>query len=187
MPNSPYTAPTEIPVMMTCMRIPIGLPRLGRKFRSVPIIARVSLVAMVLLLGACSSGGAVAPPTPQASPTPTSKAILAGPNCHLPKRRPTPVWMPDEVPFPAGTYFYKPLSPKKNLHRGLFVMRVTSLEFKDFVDSKWTPRSIQLLRPDQEPGELEDIFRTPRGTGLFKANDVICETPYTRLLLVYGK
>lgn len=89
--------------------------------------------------------------------------------------------------MPAGTYFYKPLTEKRGLNRGLFVMRVTTTEFKDFIENEWEPKGIQLLRPDEEPGEVEDLFRTPRGTGLFKANDVVCQTPYTRLLLVYGK
>ncbi|MEA2516700.1 MAG: hypothetical protein QOG16_538 [Actinomycetota bacterium] len=95
--------------------------------------------------------------------------------------------MPAEVPLPKGTYFYKPLPEKKGLRRGLFVMKVDVAAFKDFVDTEWASAGIQLLRPDAEPGELEDLFRTPRGTGLFKANDVVCRTPYTRLLLVYGK
>jgi hypothetical protein len=95
--------------------------------------------------------------------------------------------MPPEVPLPDGSYFYKQLPPKGGLNRGLFVMRIDVDAFKAFIGSEWQKAGIQLLRPDQEPGELEDLFRTSRGTGLFKANDVICATPYTRLLLVYGK
>jgi hypothetical protein len=59
--------------------------------------------------------------------------------------------------------------------------------FKRFVDLRWKREGITILRPDQEPGEVEAVFTTPRGTGVFKANDVICDTPYTRLLLIYGQ
>jgi hypothetical protein len=146
------------------------------------------LVLVVLVLGACNSGTPTPAPRPLgATPSPTSKAIQAGPNCELPRERAAPGWVPEEVPLPHGTYFYKGLPSKEGLDRGLFVMRIDVESFKSFTDSKWTSAGIQLLRPDQEPGELEDLFRTSRGTGLFKANDVVCRTPYTRLLLVYGK
>jgi hypothetical protein len=97
-----------------------------------------------------------------------------------------PGWFPKEVPLPAGTYFYRRLSPRAGLNRGLLAMRIDTKAFKRFIDRKWKRAGIRLLRPDQEPGEVEDIFATPRGTGVFKANDVICATPYTRLLFIYG-
>jgi hypothetical protein len=95
--------------------------------------------------------------------------------------------MPAEIPLPEGTYFYKELRPKGGLDRGFFAMQIDASSFKKFIDSRWKRAGIRLLRPDQEPGEVEDIFTTSRGTGVFKANDVVCEPPYTRLLLIYGK
>ena len=96
-----------------------------------------------------------------------------------------PRWVPEDLPLPKGTYFYKPLPPRKDFTRGLFVMRVDADSFRAFVDRRWRRAGITTLRPDEEPGEVEDIFQTPGGTGVFKANDVICDPAYTRLLLIY--
>ena len=176
--------------MMTWMRTPMGLPHLARVDACVRIITRRRgmLVAGLVLLSACSS------PTPAPrndatlpSPTPSSKAIIAGPNCRLPEEKPLPNWMPKEVPLPPGTYFYRSLPPKRGLDRGHFVMRIDANAFQSFVDTSWDRAGIRLLRPDREPGEVEALFTTSRGTGVFKANDVVCRTPYTRLLLIYGK
>ena len=112
--------------------------------------------------------------------------IQGGPDCHLPRRRATPRWVPENVPLPAGTYFYKRLPPRRGLDRGLFVLRSDAKSFRAFVDRRWRRAGITTLRPDEEPGEVEDIFQTPSGTGVFKANDVVCEPPYTRLLLIFG-
>jgi hypothetical protein len=65
-------------------------------------------------------------------------------------------------------------------------MRVDVDAFRAFVDARWKRAGIRTLRPDREPGEVEDIFQTPTGTGVFKANDVVCKIPYTRLLLIFG-
>jgi hypothetical protein len=65
------------------------------------------------------------------------------------------------------------------------VLRVDAAAFRTFVDKAWERAGITTLRPDREPGEVEDLFQTPAGTGIFKANDVICDVPYTRLLLIY--
>jgi hypothetical protein len=144
------------------------------------------VVVLLIAFSACNSEPTDATPAGP-RPSPTSKAIQGGPDCGLPEKIPAPAWQPKEVPLPAGTYFYKQLPSKRGLDRGLFVVRIDVKAFKRFIDSDWPPAGIQLLRPDREPGEVEDIFATPRGTGVFKANDVICKTPYTRLLLIYGK
>lgn len=65
-------------------------------------------------------------------------------------------------------------------------MQTEAKAFRAFVDRRWRRAGITTLRPDEEPGEVEDIFQTPTGTGVFKANDVVCDPPYTRLLLIYG-
>lgn len=180
--NSPYVAPIDNPVMMIWMisgmasRISQRLTHRARLRRAVLAMA---------LIGLCGCSNPVAGPAPS-PPSPSSRAIQGGPDCGLPHKRPTPAWFPEDVPMPKGTYFYKPLSPKRGLNRGLFVLRVDADGFRTFIDKRWRRAGISTLRPDREPGEVEDIFRTRSGTGVFKANDVICETPYTRLLLIYG-
>lgn len=67
------------------------------------------------------------------------------------------------------------------------MLRIDAKAFRAFIDERWRRAGVRFLRPDAEPGEVEDIFTTPGGTtGVFKANDVICSPPYTRLLLIYG-
>lgn len=173
--------------MMTWMTIAIDplRPRTHRHGRGNVPKALLRLTALVLLFPIACGNDAPAP-SPRALPSPTSKAIEGGPNCRLPRRRPTPRWVPEGLPLPPGTYFYKQLSPKRGLHRGLFVLRVDATGFRAFIDRRWRRAGITTLRPDEEPGEVEDIFRTADATGVFKANDVICDPPYTRLLLIYG-
>jgi hypothetical protein len=67
------------------------------------------------------------------------------------------------------------------------VLRIDTTEFRTYVRSRWPKAGIFLARQDSEPGEVESLFTTSRGTGLFKANDVICDPPYTTLLLIYGR
>jgi hypothetical protein len=140
--------------------------------------------ALLLALTACNSPSG--PPARRSVPSPRSKVIQGGPNCRLPRRRPDPEWLPRDLPLPPRTYFYKPLRPRRGLDRGLFVLRIEAKAFRSFINKRWKRAGIRFLRPDAEPGEVEDIFTTPRGTGVFKANDVICSPPYTRLLLIYG-
>jgi hypothetical protein len=98
-----------------------------------------------------------------------------------------PAWVPDDVPLPPGTYFYRALPDKKGLNRGRFVLRIDTTEFGEFVKTRWVQEGISLGRQDSEPGEVEALFRTSSGFGIFKANDVICDPPYTTLLLISGK
>ena len=165
--------------MMTWMRTPMGSPfsrtLLGRH--------AVAGLAAAAVLSGCSGPPAAAP---RPLPSPSSKVIQGGPNCRLPRKRPMPEWAGD-LPLPPRSYFYKALGRKAGLERGLFVLRVDANGFRAFIDTEWKRAGIRLLRPDAEPGEVEDIFSTPRGTGVFKANDVVCTPPYTRLLLIYGE
>jgi hypothetical protein len=97
-----------------------------------------------------------------------------------------PKWVPDDLPLPEGTYFYRPLKEKDGLHRGRFVVRLDTVAFRQYVKTRWIDAGISLGRQDSEPGETEALFRTKNGFGIFKANDVICDPPYATLLLILG-
>lgn len=140
----------------------------------------------LLLVGLCACSDP-APTSPRAIRSPRSKTIQGGPDCSLPRKRPAPSWVPEELPLPKGTYFTKRLRSKGSFHRGLFVLRIDAEGFRSFVERQWKAAGITTLRPDREPGEVEDLFNTRGGTGVFKANDVVCDPPYTRLLLIYGE
>ena len=147
----------------------------------------LSLMVVASLLVACNGKEPASPP-PRPTPTQSSKAIKGGPGCRLPRRKPLPGWLPRrEVPLPRGTYLLRSLAHRTGFDRALFVMRIDTAAFRDFVDTVWLRAGVTTLRPDQEPGEVEALFTTSRATGLFKANDVICKPPYARLLLVYQR
>jgi hypothetical protein len=93
--------------------------------------------------------------------------------------------VPADVPFPAGSYFFKDLPVKGGFHRGYLVLGIDSEQFGAYVDKQWTKKGITMFRPDREPGEVESFFNAARGNGLFKANDVRCGTPHTQLLFIY--
>ena len=139
-------------------------------------------VILLMMLGCSKTPEEV---TTSPSPTQTSRAITSGHRCKLRDKQPYPEWFPDEVPLPKGSYFSKDLPPKGGFHRGLLVLSVKADEFKRFTQTQWDSKGIALFRPDSEPGEVESFFRTSTGTGLFKANDVLCGTPHTRLLFIY--
>jgi hypothetical protein len=130
------------------------------------------------------------PPDPQAGgrtphPTPTSKVITPGPGCTIPTEKQAPPWVPARLPLPSGTYFYAERPAKKGFHDARFVVRISAAGFDRFVRSRWEAAGVVLSRPDSEPGEVESLFTSPFGVGLFKANDVLCEPRYTRLILIF--
>lgn len=147
----------------------------------------VVVVFIALALAACNDK---TPPQPGAAPAPStssprSKVITPGPGCTVPKPRPTPSWVPERLPLPPKTYFYAERATKKGFHSARFVMHVEAAAFGRFVRSRWRAAGIDLSRPDSEPGEVESLFTSPFGVGLFKANDVLCEPRYTRLILIF--
>jgi hypothetical protein len=150
--------------------------------------ARVAIVVLgLVLMTSCNDSSAPdghsAGPSPQ--PTHTSKVITPGPGCSIPSRHPTPSWVPDRLPLPPDTYFYAERPAKKGFHNARFVMRISAAAFGRFARSRWRTAGVVLSRPDSEPGEVESLFTSPFGVGLFKANDVLCEPRYTRLILIF--
>jgi hypothetical protein len=140
------------------------------------------VLALALPLFSCS--GTPARTTKPSNPTPTSRAITKGSRCKLRGEKPFPRWVPD-VPLPKGSYFSEDLPVRGGFHRGVLVISLDAAAFDRFVKRTWERADIALFRPDSEPGEVESFFRTSSGTGLFKANDVLCGTSHTRLLLIY--
>ncbi len=148
-----------------------------------------SLLALVCVATLVRCGGDdPAPPARRlVRHTPRSKAVTPGPDCETPARKPTPKWVPRELPLPKGTYFYRSLPVRKGFHRGRFVVPgLDARAFKRFAFARWPRAGFELPRPDSEPGEVESLLRAASGTGLFKANDVLCEPPYLTLLLIFG-
>ena len=89
--------------------------------------------------------------------------------------------------MPPNTYFYRTVQGKPGFDTGRFVLRVEAAAFGRFVKAHWPRAGFSLARPDSEPGEVEALFTGRAGVGLFKANDVVCESPYTRLILVFER
>ena len=157
----------------------------ARRLRS---IRRAAVIFCALVaLASCSNGPDAGPQTAptSATPSPTSGVITPGPGCKIPKEKRAPAWVPSRLPLPQGTYFYEERPAKKGFNEGRFVMRTEAAAFGRFVRSKWRAAGIVLSRPDHEPGEVESLFTSPFGVGLFKANDVLCEPRYTRLILIF--
>jgi hypothetical protein len=149
---------------------------------------RLSVLFVLLVLsGACSddgstqSDGAGGP----ASPTPSSAAISPGPGCTVLKEKKQPEWVPEDMPLPRGTYFYRELDKRGGFNRGRFVVQIGTVELRRFIFEEWPAAGFVLTRPDHEPGEVESLFRGADGTGLFKANDVLCDPAYTTMLLIF--
>ena len=157
---------------------------MGLTWRSGNIV--LPLFLALALFTACSSSEP-SKTAGNARPSPRSKFITPGAGCSTPKEKADPKWMPGELPLPKGTFFYRDLGRKGGFDRGRFVISLDTIGFRKFVRDRWPQADISLARQDTEPGEVESLFTTPQGTGLFKANDVLCEPPYTTLLLIYSK
>lgn len=149
----------------------------------------VVAIASLLALNLISCGGSDEPTSPQARrdrPRPRNMTITPGGHCRVPAAKEMPRWFPKGLPLPEGTYFYREVFAKGAFHRGLFVMSLDTGAFFRFVQAQWRKAGVFVSRQDREPGEVESFFTFRGGTGVFKANDVICDPPYTRLSLVYG-
>ena len=149
---------------------------------------RLSVLFVLLALsGACSDDGSAQSDDAGRSPkpTPSSMAISPGPGCTVPKEKEQPEWVPADMPLPKGSFFYRELDKRGGFDRGRFVVQIDTVELRRFVFKEWPEAGFVLTRPDSEPGEVESLFRSPDGTGLFKANDVICDPAYTTMLLIF--
>jgi len=71
--------------------------------------------------------------------------------------------------------------------RGLFVVKMTVADFKNFVGTNWPPAGYALGRGDAEAGEAEGGYRKGDFGGVYRVRDVYCDPTMSELLLTYGK
>ncbi|MDQ3879152.1 MAG: hypothetical protein M3290_12510 [Actinomycetota bacterium] len=151
------------------------------------------VAALSLAMPACSKDAPKthASPSPSALPSPSATvSAIAGatpPDCKPPKEVSFPDWVPDDLPFPDGTYAYRQLGPISGYKRALFVLPIGSTQFAKMVLKEWPKHGYVLGRGDSEPGEVEDNFSKSPATGAFKTNDVFCTPGYTIMYLIYAK
>lgn len=156
----------------------------------------LATLAVGLILGACAPqpNGTSDDPTDAAggpAPNPFQSIPTYGgpdlPKCKFPKEIEGADWVPEDLPFPAGTYPYKALPPLRGFKRGLFVIRTGTQQFGRFILEEWPKAGWILGRGDSEPGELEDAFSRPPSAGAFRANDVYCAPGYSIMYLIYSE
>ena len=139
-----------------------------------------ALVGLLPVLSACSAS---TPPPPDLQASATSGGLIAGgglvrptafpsgnlPPCQFPKQLATPDWMPDDLPFPPGTYVMQDLGVDGGFHKALMVVPNDLTTFTKFVLDQWPKSGYQLGRGDSELYEVEDIFTKAPSVGAFKA------------------
>lgn len=152
----------------------------------------------MLVLGACAAD----PPAPtgpitRASSSPgliggggvtraTAVPAAQRPKCSYPDQIDTPDWLPDDLPFPAGTYTAQELSLEQGFHRAVMVIPGDLTAWAQFVLDEWPKSGYFLGRGDAEPGEIEDLFTKAPAVGAFKAVYVYCRPGFSKMLLIYA-
>ena len=159
----------------------------------------LSLLLSVVLLGACAAKDPPAPTVVKVSPTassliggggitrPTVQPTGVLPKCPYPKHVDTPDWLPNDLPFPAGTYTYQQLEVSSGFHRALLVVPGDLSALAAFVLKQWPNAGYLLGRGDAEIGEIEDLFTKAPSVGAFKAVSVYCSPGFSRMLLIYAE
>lgn len=150
----------------------------------------------MVVFAACA---AQSPPPQGTSGSPTKQSLIQGggvvrptatpsnlPKCDYPDRIATPEWLPDDLPFPAGTYTIQELGQAGGYHRAVMVLPGDLTAWTRFVLQQW-PRSGYILgRGDSEAFEVEDLFTKAPAVGAFKAVSVFCTPGYSKMLLIFA-
>ncbi|MCA1726512.1 MAG: hypothetical protein LC722_02315 [Actinobacteria bacterium] len=118
------------------------------------------------------------------SPEPT---VAGAPPCEFPEEIEPPDWLPEDLPFPEGTYASQRLEDSYGYRRGIFIVRASLDTFTRFVLAEWPAAGWTLGRGDAEPGEIEDQFTKPPRVGAFKAQSVYCDPGYAVMILIYAE
>lgn len=156
------------------------------------------MAGAVVLLAACA---AQAPPPQDLRASPTKQSLIQGggisrptappagslPDCTYPERVPTPAWLPNDLPFPAGTYTTQELGQDSGYHKAVMVLPGTLTAWTRFVLDQWPKSGYILGRGDSEAFEVEDVFTKAPAVGAFKAVSVFCAPGYSKMLLIFAE
>ena len=94
--------------------------------------------------------------------------------------------MPDDLPFPPGTYVMQELGLDGGYHKALMVLPDDLTTLTKFVLDQWPKSGYQLGRGDSELYEVEDVFTKAPSVGAFKAVSQPCSPGYSKMLLIYA-
>jgi hypothetical protein len=150
-----------------------------------------------MVLAGCS---AAPPPEQNLQSSPTKQSLIQGggvsrptaqpsgnvPDCIYPQRVPTPRWLPDDLPFPAGTYTTQELGLDGGYHKAVMVLPGSLTAWTKFVLDQWPKSGYVLGRGDSEAYEVEDVFTKAPAVGAFKAVSEFCSPGYSKMLLIYA-
>lgn len=146
-----------------------------------------ALLPMLLLaLAGCSSPSPSA--TPTVGPTPTPVLTIdpqSLPPCDYPERIEMPRWVPEDLPFPPGTYAVEKLSAIQGYQRALLVAQTTLPELQRFTLERLPQEGWVVGRGDTEPGEVDLQFSRPPAVGAFRAIDQFCRPGFVLVLVIY--
>ena len=99
-----------------------------------------------------------------------------------------PDWLPDDLPFPPGTYVNEIIRPADPIHRAMLTTAGSLDDFVRFVLSEWPARGWKLGAGDREADEAEAPFGRNDGRfGQFRVRDVYCGDSNVEVLLILGQ
>ena len=144
------------------------------------------LLLLVALTAACSSATPSSGPTaaPTVAPAPTFD-IRDLPRCDYPDAVDMPAWIPEDLPFPPGTYATETLSPVQGYKRVLLVAQTSLAELQEFTLERLPQEGWVVGRGDTEPGEVDLQFSRPPAVGAFRALDQFCRPGFVLVLVIY--
>ncbi|HEX9823866.1 MAG TPA: hypothetical protein VGB51_05655 [Actinomycetota bacterium] len=149
-------------------------------------IHRALLPILVSALAACSSPSPSATPTVGPTPTTTPTFDIGDlPDCDYPERIEMPSWIPDDLPFPPGTYAAEKLSAVQGYKRVLLVAQTTLAALQRFALDRLPQEGWVVGRGDTEPGEVDLQFSKPPAVGAFRAIDQFCNPGFVLILVIY--
>jgi hypothetical protein len=146
----------------------------------------VSVLLLAASLASCEGAdtrGIRNPVPPSVSPY-TPEPL---PKCQYPKKIRLPKWLPEDLPFPRGTYTQERLQPYEGYRRVLLVIPVSLEKLTDHVLNVWPRNGWVLGAGDSEIGEIEDQFGKAPAFGAFRAREVICDPGYSVMYLIFTK
>lgn len=95
-------------------------------------------------------------------------------------------WLPQDLPFPDGTYPIEELQDDTRFRRAVLAVPMSYGDFVQFALSRWPAEGWLLGRGESEAGEAEDGFIRDDTFGAFRARRVYCEDGWSEILLAMG-